>query len=146
MADCSTCALQYKDACPHQFDKVITCSKYIEKHFDPQPPRRGGRYYPEPGEYPGGRRTPPRPETRSLKHHSPIKYKPKVKEGQRLFYRDKNTGIIQYGAVTAVYKDGFDYVFDGRIAFLSYDVIGTRLFFSWKGAWQHYRKTKTGRS
>ena len=150
MANCNTCALQYKDACPHQFDKASSCSKYVERHFDPHPPRRGGRYKPEPGEYPRGQRTPPFPTTGSPKRHatgSPkrpvsVKHVPKVSEGQPLYYRDKNTGIINCGVIAVALKDGFYYAFDGRTVFLGYDVIGSRLFFSWNEAWQHYKKEK----
>ena len=169
MANCNTCALQYRDACPHQFDNVPSCSKYVEKHFDPQPPRRDGRYRPEPGEYPRGQRIPPRPATGSSKRAAgaakktatgsrrqtvtrkpvrsvPAVHVPRITVGHRLFYRDKNTGIINCGVVTAVYKDGFDYLFDRRTVFLSYDVIGARLFFTWKGAWQYYIKQKGNKS
>ncbi len=166
MADCNTCALQYKDACPNQWGAVSACSKYVEKHFDPHPPRKGGRYKPEPGEYPreGTTHYPPavsspkRPKTGTSKPPakrssvSPAKRTPKrsthvipaseVREGRQLFYRNMYTGIIGNGVVTAAYKDGFEYVFDGRKVFFSYDVIGSRLFFSWKEAWLYYKKKK----
>ena len=163
MSKCDTCALQYREACPDQFAKN-GCSRYVQKKaVIPQPPKRGGRSAPLPGEY----RSEPAPPAPPIRKPKKKKRQAKVQgstirksqggiiskgqgcnnsnvigEGQRLFYRNKHTGIIEYGTVVATYKDGFDFMFEQRIEFLDYSMVGSRLFFTHKGARKNYLKTK----
>ena len=58
--------------------------------------------------------------------------------------RNRKTGIIERGVVVKTYGSGFDYMLNGNRLYLDYDVIGKRLFFTWKGAWQNYKKQKDG--
>ena len=73
---------------------------------------------------------------------APRSSKRRVRVGQRLFYRDKFTGIIEMGIVTGVDKYSFKFTFNERSVWLDYGVLGTRLFFSYKGVRLNYQKHK----
>ncbi len=120
--------------------------------------RTGKIRRPRPSSRNGGKIAQVSPETRAIlkaskrngRKTTPKVTKPKaasrpyLKTGLRLFYRDKHTGIIQFGTVTKVYHSGFDYAYDGKTVMLGFNVIGTRLFYSWNDAWQHYKKERDG--
>ncbi len=157
MGECNTCALQFKEACPYKFGAPAECSSYVRKEtVTPKPPRRGGRSVADPGEY---RREPAPPapmirEPQKKKMNNTTRPQtsggqkkrqaPLLQKGQKLFYRNKKTGIIEYGVVTACDRYGFEFTFDRgqRRTSLSNSALGTRLFFSHKAAWQNYLKTK----
>lgn len=80
----------------------------------------------------------PQPESKpASKPKRKSKDKPKhptIEIGKPLFYKNRFTGRIQSGIVTAKSWHKFSFVFDNRIVVLPYKVIGTRLFLSAKEA------------
>ena len=144
MAGCDTCTFQYSEICPYQFEKVEKCDRYVEKTFVHRPPNREGRSRGNQGEF-KREAPPPAPPPVSVKTGRTADRKvPPLKKGQYLFYRNRKTGIIERGIVVKTYGSGFDYMLNGNRIYLDYDVIGKRLFFTWKGAWQNYKKQKDG--
>lgn len=57
----------------------------------------------------------------------PSQYK-LIKPGQRLYYRNKTTGVIESGIVVKKGPQSFSFHFEDRAVNLTYDFIGTRLF------------------
>ncbi len=57
----------------------------------------------------------------------PFQYK-LIKPGQRLYYRNKNTEVIESGIVVKKEPQSFSFQFKERKVVLTYDFIGTRLF------------------
>ena len=53
-----------------------------------------------------------------------------VKLGQKLFYKEKKTGIIKYGTIVGISKRQFLFRFDSHVVWLNNEVINNRLFYT----------------
>ena len=51
-----------------------------------------------------------------------------VREGQRLYYFDEDTGEIASGTVEQKKQTFFKFIFQNKVEYFSYDIIGVRLF------------------
>ena len=149
MPNCNKCALQYQEVCPYPFGITENCNRFAPKSERRPSPPSNGRSKPEPGEYiperwpvPSPKKTPRKPPkgVNSTSNNS----SGGNKRWQRLFYRNNKTGIIEFGFVIKEDGDQFLFRFGNRNVWLSYDAIGTRLFFSHDGARAYYKR-QTGR-
>lgn len=57
-------------------------------------------------------------------------YYKNISVDQKLYYRNKYTGEIEYGIVRRIEEHQFEFEFSGRIVKLGYSAINTRLFLS----------------
>ena len=72
--------------------------------------------------------------------------RPKDIRCQRLYYRNKYSGRIEFGYVVMERDDKFLFKFGDFPKWVSYDAIGTRLFFTREGveAYSNRQKTEEG--
>ncbi len=57
-----------------------------------------------------------------------------VKLGQKLFYKEKKTGIIKYGTIVGLRRGQFCFSFEATEKWLNNEMIGNRLFYTWQEA------------
>ncbi len=50
--------------------------------------------------------------------------------GQKLFYREKETGVIKHGTIVGISKRQFLFRFDSHVVWLNNEVINNRLFYT----------------
>ena len=149
MPNCNKCALQYQEACPYPFGTTENCTRFAPKSEKPPSPPSKGRSKPEPGEYipeewhleSGPKKTKKSSRKQQKGSNNTANKSPAANNRwQRLFYRNNMTGIIEFGFVIKEDGDQFLFRFGNRNVWLSYEAIGTRLFFSHDGARAYYKR------
>lgn len=83
---------------------------------------------------------PPKSNTNTDDRKGPKGFWHNLRKGQRLYFKDKNTGAVRWGKVIKITKNSFEFDFFGRCVELSKSDIGKRLFYTAEAARQ-YGKT-----